>query len=222
VSGTRGASSATASPPALETALAAFVVGATPPRDLATQLEAFVAAADRAASAADAGAPSHGVLLRTLVACAQAVGSPVDLVASVAVGTEVGLRLALVLGGPDQQALDATYAACVLGGAMGAARALHLDDETTVSALGFAATQATAWDLGSGTPDGRLLGWAASSGVESALMAASGLVGPPRPLTGTHGLFALYRVTGAETPVTRELGQTWLTGSVLAGTGVSA
>jgi 2-methylcitrate dehydratase PrpD len=100
-----------------------------------------------------------------------------------------------------------------LGASAAVARALALDSSKVAAALGFAATQAAGLaSSASGSLGAVVIGRAAADGVESALLASAGLSGPPRPLEGRRGLFALEAPGGAPAMLLEALGQEWLIG----------
>lgn len=80
-----------------------------------------------------------------------------------------------------------------IGAAMGAAKAMALDAETTSRAIRFAACQATGPQVLIGTPLKPFgCGRAAETGVLAALFAASGLAAPADAFENKHGFIAMF------------------------------
>lgn len=153
-----------------------------------------------------------------IVAAALAAGEYAEargaaVIAAVAVGSELGLRVERTLQARLAEAGWADGAVSSrLGAAAAAGRLLGLTAAQMVSALGLAATQvaglaaASTSELGMLTP-----GKIAGDGVEAALLAAGGFEGPASPLEGRRGLFAVlgHARLGVDT-TTEDLGRSWL------------
>lgn len=118
---------------------------------------------------------------------------------AVAVGNELMCRLGTAIA-PAGTGPAADWFLTQLLGYVGAAVAaglvMDLDEPALVSAIGLATMQAAgAKEAGFGvgsTARAIYPAFAASGGLRSAVLAAGGLVGPPRGLDGDAGLFHLY------------------------------
>jgi len=113
-----------------------------------------------------------------------------DLIVGIAVGYEIGIRVALAAG-PDHYRYWHTTATCgTFGAAAGACRILGLDEDRTVWALGSAGTQASGlWQfLTEGAMSKQLHpGKAAMNGLLAALLARKGFTGAEGILEGEKG-----------------------------------
>jgi 2-methylcitrate dehydratase PrpD len=145
-----------------------------------------------AAGTQDAGVTVPAVLAG--LAAAELTGANgEEFLAAVLVGAEVAARMALALGiTHEQRGWNLAGTAGRVGAGVTAARLLALPAESVVDALGYAATAAAGAAAPPGSVSGALIvGRAAADGVEAALLASAGLAGPPAPLEGRRGLFAL-------------------------------
>jgi 2-methylcitrate dehydratase PrpD len=135
-----------------------------------------------------------------VVAAALSAGSEVDgveLLAAVAAGVEVSLRVGLALV-PEAQdnGWHLTGIATPVGAAVAAGRLLGLTAGQLRDAVGLAATQSAGVLEALGTMAKPLQpGKAAAVGFEAALLAAHGLDGPAAPIEGRRGLLALHAGT---------------------------
>lgn len=136
-----------------------------------------------------------------------------DILAAVAAGYEVIIRIGLsVQPAHFQRGFQSTSTCGVFGAAAAAAKLLGLDETGIRNALGIAASYAggvTQFFL-SGSEVKRIhAGKAAAAGVEAALFAAAGLSGPPDAIEGRQG-FA-NALAGAFDPsvIERRLGDEW-------------
>lgn len=102
----------------------------------------------------------------------------------------------------------ATFGA--FGAAAAAAKAMGLSEEQTCSAIALAGTQANGQKVAFGT-DAKpyLSGKTAAIGVESALLAAQGLVGPAAVLEGSRGFIELLNDGISDPKGIDELGKVW-------------
>ncbi len=146
--------------------------------------------------------PSSAVVPAALAA-AQAVGaSGADVVAAVAVGLEVTVRLGMA--GYDRELGNSVFFehgqhATSICGAMGAAVAaglvLGLDRDRLVDVLGITGSMASGIieaNRTGGTVKRVHNGWAARSGVTAAELVQRGLTGPPSVLEGRFGFFEAF------------------------------
>jgi 2-methylcitrate dehydratase PrpD len=164
--------------------------------------------------------PSASVVPAALAAAESAGASGPDLLAAVAVGVEVCVRLGMA--GYDKGAGQSTFfergqhatSICgAVGSAAAAAMLLGLDESGIGHAMGLSVS------MGSGVLEAnrnggsvkRLhCGWAAHAGVMAAELAARGFTAPPTVLEGRFGFFEAW-LSGAFDPdeVTRGLGTEW-------------
>ena len=115
-----------------------------------------------------------------------------QLIASIAAGYEIGIRVALAAG-PDHYRLWHTTATCgTFGAAAGAAKILDLPRNKISAALGSAGTQAAGlWEFLIENAMSKQLhtAKAAFNGLLSALLAADGFTGAKKILEGQKGFF---------------------------------
>ncbi|MCT2582046.1 MmgE/PrpD family protein [Actinophytocola gossypii] len=156
--------------------------------------------------------PGAPVVAAALSSAVRTGASGADLLAAVAAGVEVALRVGLALV-PD--ALDRgwhlTGIAAPVGAAVAAGRLLGLDPDRQRAAIGLAATQSAGLIEALGTMAKPLQpGKAAAAGFEAAVLAEHGLDGPAAPVEGRRGLLALHagRVDGAAAALDG-LGERW-------------
>jgi 2-methylcitrate dehydratase PrpD len=157
-----------------------------------------------------------------IVATALALGEHLnatgaDVLAAIAAGTEVTCRIGTAAPGAFQRggfhptgvigALGATYAAC---------RLLGLDHDRTRHAIGIAGSMGAG--INEAETDGtwaQMLnpGWAAHSGIASAMLGKNGFTGPATVLEGRNGVFRAHFQDPAYTfdfdRVTTNLGRDW-------------
>lgn len=147
----------------------------------------------------DLGVLHAGVtVIPAVIAAAERRGhlSGPELLSAIATGVEVACRLALATKiGPGVSGWLLTPLCGTFGAAAGAARALGLNTEQTVHALGLAYAQVA----GNGQPtiDGGLskrmqAGFAARSGLLGAVLASAGLTGARNVFEGTRGYYKVY------------------------------
>lgn len=160
--------------------------------------------------------PGAPVVPAALAGAQLSGGNGRDVLAGVAVGTEVALRLGIAL---TPSAMDRgwhmTGVVGTVGAAIAAGRAMGLDRTRLAHAIGVAATQSGGLLEALGSMVKSLHpGKAASAGVEAAQLAQAGLDGPAAPLEGRRGLLALLRpgtgyAQSDEQTLLSGLGTTW-------------
>jgi 2-methylcitrate dehydratase PrpD len=134
-----------------------------------------------------------------------------DLIAAVALGVETVCRTSLAVH-PWHYDLGwhITGTMGVFGGAIGAAKALGLDVDGTVRALGAAGTQAAGVREAFGTMTKPMhAGRAAQAGVVSALLAEKGFTSAPAILEGRRGVFEVMSNGYDLARLTDGLGARW-------------
>lgn len=143
-----------------------------------------------------------------------AVGRPIrgaELIDAFVLGVEVCCRVGNAISpGHYNRGWHITGTCGVLGAAAGVARLLGLDAERTNWALANAATQASGLveTLGHHAKSLNPAN-AARNGLLSAMLAEKGLSGPPRPIEGTRGFFAVMSDKPDLSRLTDRLGETW-------------
>ena len=164
--------------------------------------------------------PSASVVPAALAAAQRAGSTGAELVAAVAVGIEVTVRVGMA--GYDREqgnsiffehGQHATSICGTLGSAVAASLLLGADRTGVRDAMAISAS------LGSGILEANRTGgtvkrmhcgWAAQSGVTAALLAHEGWTGPPTVLEGRFGFFeAWLHRPGVESEVVDGLGQEW-------------
>lgn len=146
--------------------------------------------------------PSASVVPAALAAAEQAGASGRRLLAAIAVGNEITIRLGNAGYEPAinnsvffERGLHATSICGAVGAAAAASVALGLDAEQIAHAMAIACS------MGAGLLEANRVGgsvkrmhcgWAAHSGVVAAQAAALGLTGPPTVLEGRFGFFQAY------------------------------
>jgi len=172
-----------------------------------------VAASSIALASATTGAEAAGAVFPAALALAEwrrLEGS--DLVVAVAVGVEIALRVGAGLGpGHRDRGWDQATTGGAVGAAAAAARLLGLDEQSSLMALGLAATQAGGFSIvrrraGGATQAAR----AAANGVESALLAAAGFKSAPAAIEGRRGMSAVMSGAADLEPVVDALGRVWV------------
>jgi len=136
---------------------------------------------------------------------------PADLLVGIVAGLETAARISLALGSSHtERGWRVAGTAGRVGAAVAASRTLRRSPEDHLAAIAFAATQAAGFAIGSGVSVPALVaGRAANDGVESAVVAAVGLIGDPLPLEGRRGLLALVSDGADATELAREIGVAW-------------
>jgi 2-methylcitrate dehydratase PrpD len=164
--------------------------------------------------------PSAAVVPAALAAAERSGANGRDLVAAVAVGLEVCVRVGMA--GYDAAAGDSLYFArgqhatsiCgTLGGAAAAALLSGLGAEGVADAIGVAASMASGIieaNRTGGTVKRIHCGWAAHAAVSAAELVARGLTGPPSVLEGRFGFFQAFLDGRYDaTAITDGLGEEW-------------
>ena len=148
------------------------------------------------------GGPVHAgaVVVPAVLAAAERFGGDGgDALRGIAVGIETICRLSLVAPKRVHQAgFHPTSVFGAIASAAAVAAALRLPPAQIVAALGIAGSMAAGIIeyLADGSWTKRLHpGWAAQSGINAALMARAGFIGPASVLEGTHGLFSAFART---------------------------
>lgn len=149
------------------------------------------------------------------IAVAEARELTVDqTLAAIAVGAELGARLASVAELDDADTpWSATGVAAMFGATAAVGRLVQLPSEQLVAALAIATTQACGPRAGLAGDAGALLaGHSARVAVRAALLAAEGMTAPGSPVEGRRGLLALMSGAAADTAsavLLSELGTEW-------------
>jgi 2-methylcitrate dehydratase PrpD len=137
-------------------------------------------------------------------------GPPERELPALTAGVEIAARVADALSAADEW-WDAAFAGAMVATALAGVRMLAGSADTALAALGFAATQSSLLGLPAGSPlRSVMVRWAATAGVEAALVARSGLTGPAAPLTGPRGLFALHGLLDRAVQMGGGLGERWV------------
>ena len=164
--------------------------------------------------------PSASVVPAALAAAESARASGAQLLAAVAVGVEVSVRLGMA--GYDRSAGQSTFFergqhATSICGAVGSAAAagmlLGLDESGLADAMGLSVSMGSGVleaNRNGGSVKRMHCGWAAHAGVMAAELAARGFTAPTTVLEGRFGFFQAW-LSGAFDPdeITRALGTSW-------------
>ena len=137
--------------------------------------------------------------------------SGAQLLHGFALGMEVACRIGnAVTPGHYERGWHITSTCGVFGAAMAAAKAMDLDGDRTLAALGIAATQAAGLVEALGSM-ARILnaGFAARNGLQAAQLAAAGFRGPARPIEGLRGFVNVFGVAKDYAAITGGLGEYW-------------
>jgi 2-methylcitrate dehydratase PrpD len=164
--------------------------------------------------------PSAGVVPAALAAAEASGASGRDLLAAVAAGDELAVRVGMAgydreLGNSVffEKGLHATSIAGTLGGALAAAMLYGLDEEEIGHAVAISASMGAGLieaNRTGGTVKPVHCGWAAHAAVTAAEMARHGLTGPPTVFEGRFGFFRAYLSEEADAEaLTRGLGEKW-------------
>lgn len=164
--------------------------------------------------------PSAAVVPAALAAAEASGGSGRDLLAAVAAGDELAVRIGMAgydkkLGNSIffEKGLHATSIAGTLGGALAAAMLYGLDEEEMGHAVAISASMGAGLieaNRTGGTVKPVHCGWAAHAGVTAAELARHGLTGPPTVFEGRFGFLQAYLGEDADTEaLTRGLGEEW-------------
>jgi 2-methylcitrate dehydratase PrpD len=164
--------------------------------------------------------PSAPVVPAALAAAESVRASGEQVVAAVAVGLEIAVRLGMAgydaeLGNSVffEHGQHATSICGAMGGAAAAALLLGLGEEGVVHALGITASMASGIieaNRTGGTVKRLHCGWAAHSAVTAAQLVEHGFTGPPTVLEGRFGFFQAFLHGQADlAQVTDGLGEQW-------------
>lgn len=133
-----------------------------------------------------------------------------QLVLSVGLGLECALRTAKALGNSHvARGWDPVGSAGRIGATVAAGVIVGLTTPELVNALGFASTTVAGLRVGGGSLLALGAGKAALDAIEAASLAKHGLVGPPLPLEGRRGLFALVAKGADARSLVQGLGAHW-------------
>jgi 2-methylcitrate dehydratase PrpD len=166
------------------------------------------------------GGPVHAgavIVPAVLAACERHNPDGRMALIGIAVGTEVLCRLSLVVPKAVHKAgFHPTAIFGAMGAAAGVGAALGLNARQIVDALGIAGSMAGGIIeyLAEGAWTKRLhAGWAAQSGIQAALLARQGFVGPRTVFEGVHGLFHGFAHTthGDYEALTGDFCRRWVT-----------
>ena len=157
--------------------------------------------------------PGCGIVPAALAVAEQTGRGGHDLIRAVALGYDVGARIAPALGSrrSDTGSHSTHSLATLFGAAAAAAALLRLDATRVRHVLSYTVQQASgvsywsrdhehiekAFDFG---------GMGARNGVAAATMVAAGFTAVDDPLSGTHNLFTALAATASPDELTRELG----------------
>ena len=173
--------------------------------------------------------PSASVVPAALAAGERAGASGQDLLAAIAIGLEITVRLGMAgyrpaSGDEPGQSIyfehgqHATSICGAIGSAATAARLSGLDATGLANAMGVAASMASGIieaNRTGGTVKRLHCGWAAQAGVTAAMLVERGITGAPTALEGRFGLFqALLRDEWDAAPVLDGLGERWEAASI--------
>ena len=153
------------------------------------------------------------VVFPAALATAQETGaSGQDFIAASVAGYEAGVRVGRFLGRTHYEVFHTTGTAGTLAAAAAVAHVLGADEETTLSALGSAGTQAAGlWEFLRDAADSKQLhtAKAAADGLLAAYVAREGLSGARRILEGDQGMAAGMSSDADPAKLTEGLGDRW-------------
>jgi hypothetical protein len=136
----------------------------------------------------------------------------VDLLSSIVIATEIGMRVeSSMTPGLSELGWAPGCVASVFGAATVAGRCFGLDANSFVSTFGLAATQVTGFAAAKSSLLGEFaVGKAAGDGTEAALLGKFGFSGPSAPIEGRRGLLELLTPDKHSTKrLTQDLGKFW-------------
>lgn len=146
--------------------------------------------------------PSASVVPAALAAAEACGASGRELLAAIAVGNEICIRLGNAGYDPAinnsvffERGLHATSICGALGSAAAAATVMRLTADQIAHAMGIAASMGAGLleaNRAGGSVKRMHCGWAAHAGVVAAQSASAGLTGPPTVLEGRFGFFNAY------------------------------
>ena len=156
--------------------------------------------------------PAAAVIPAVLAAAERQRSSGAELIAAIAAGYEIGIRVALAAGPAHYRRWHTTATCGTFGAAAGAAKILNLPRAKICDALGSAGTQASGlWESLTENAMSKQLhtAKAAFNGLLAALLAADGFTGARRILEGEKG-FLKATADGADPErCLHELGRTY-------------
>jgi 2-methylcitrate dehydratase PrpD len=164
--------------------------------------------------------PSATVVPAALAAAEAAGASGRDLLAAVAAGDELVVRVGMAGYDPDlgnsiffEKGLHATSIAGTMGAALAAAMVYGLGEEEIGHSVAISASMGAGIieaNRTGGTVKRAHCGWAAHAGITAAELAAHGLTGPPTVFEGRFGFLQAYLDDRADAEaLTRGLGKDW-------------
>jgi 2-methylcitrate dehydratase PrpD len=164
--------------------------------------------------------PSATVVPAALAAAEAAGASGRDLLAAVAAGDELVVRVGMAGYDPDlgnsiffEKGLHATSIAGTMGAALAAAMVYGLGEEEIGHSVAISASMGAGIieaNRTGGTVKRVHCGWAAHAGITAAELAARGLTGPPTVFEGRFGFLQAYLDDRADAEaLTRGLGKDW-------------
>jgi 2-methylcitrate dehydratase PrpD len=146
--------------------------------------------------------PSASIVPAALAAAEESGASGQRLLAAIAVGNEIAIRLGNAGYDPRinnsvffERGLHATSICGALGAAAAAGVAMGLDAQRSAHAMAIASSMGSGLleaNRAGGSVKRMHCGWAAHSGVTAAQAAEAGLTGPPTVLEGRFGFFQAY------------------------------
>jgi 2-methylcitrate dehydratase PrpD len=146
--------------------------------------------------------PSASVVPAALAAAEDVEASGPALLAGVAIGNEIAIRLGMAAHDESlnnnvffERGLHATSICGAIGSAAAAAAVYGLDAERIAHAMGIACSMGAGLleaNRVGGTVKRMHCGWAAHAGVVAAQMAARGITAPPSVLEGRFGFYNAY------------------------------
>lgn len=132
------------------------------------------------------------------------------LIVAIALGCELAERTRRALGDAHvARGWDPLGSAGRIGATCAASYALGSDAAQSHAALGFASTMAAGMRVAGGELLALGAGKAAADALEAAVLASEGLIGPPEPIAGRRGLFALTAPGGFAAEIVEDLGEHW-------------
>jgi 2-methylcitrate dehydratase PrpD len=164
--------------------------------------------------------PSAAVVPAALAAAEGSGASGRDLLAAVAAGDELVVRVGMAGYDPDlgnsiffEKGLHATSIAGTMGAALASAMVYGLEEEEIGHALAISASMGAGIieaNRTGGTVKRVHCGWAAHAGITASELAARGLTGPPTVFEGRFGFLRAYLDDRADVgALTRGLGEEW-------------
>jgi 2-methylcitrate dehydratase PrpD len=164
--------------------------------------------------------PSAAVVPAALAAAEGSGASGRDLLAAVAAGDELVVRVGMAGYDPDlgnsiffEKGLHATSIAGTMGAALASAMVYGLGEEEIGHAVAISASMGAGIieaNRTGGTVKRAHCGWAAHAGITASELAARGLTGPPTVFEGRFGFLRAYLDDRADVgALTRGLGEEW-------------